>query len=114
MKINLVSEQEVLSPDSRIVSLSGEIDIHSAPKFKDDILTLLESGCLHVVVDLDELEFMDSRGLGAFINISRAIKEKGGTLKLVCSNQTILKIFQRTGLNEIFDIFDNRALAMKE
>ncbi len=38
MKINLLSEREIISSDSQLVSLSGEIDIHSAPKFKDEIL----------------------------------------------------------------------------
>lgn len=107
MKINLVSDHEALSENCQFVRLSGELDIHSAPQFKEDILMLLTRGCTSLLVDLNELNFMDSRGLGVFIGILKAIKECNGTLKIICSNQTILKIFHRTGLNEVFQIFDS-------
>jgi anti-anti-sigma factor len=114
MNMNLISEKEVLSQNSQIIRLSGELDIHSAPEFKDEVLSQLNQGFNTIIIDLDELHFMDSRGLGTFIGLSRSLKDKGGSLKLVCSNQTILKIFQRTGLSDIFRLFDNREEALSE
>jgi anti-sigma B factor antagonist len=114
MNMNLVSEKEVLSKSSQIIRLSGELDIHSAPEFKEEVLSLMGEGFNTIIIDLDELHFMDSRGLGTFIGLSRSLKEKGGSLKLVCSNQTILKIFQRTGLSDIFRLFGNRDEAMSD
>ncbi|MGV8121710.1 MAG: STAS domain-containing protein [Candidatus Xenobiia bacterium LiM19] len=112
LKANLVSEKEALSGNTHIVRLSGELDIHSAPQFKEDVLSLIEQGYTNIVLDLDELNFMDSRGLGTFISISRNVKDRGGSLKIICSNQTIMKIFQRTGLCEIFAMYESKEAAL--
>ncbi|MDQ7824614.1 MAG: STAS domain-containing protein [Candidatus Eremiobacteraeota bacterium] len=109
---NLISEKEVLSENSQLIRLSGELDIHSAPLFKDEVLSSITGGCLHIIIDLDDLLFLDSRGLGTFIAISRLLKDRQGTLKLICSNDAILRIFTRTGLNEIFQMFDSREAAL--
>lgn len=107
MNTNLGLEKEVLEDNVQLIRLSGELDIHSVPEFKQDVLSLLEQGCNDVIIDLDELSFMDSRGLGSFIGILRNVKEKQGSLRLICSNRAILTIFQRTGLNEIFSLYDS-------
>lgn len=113
MKANLISEKEVLSESSQIIRLSGELDIHSAPDFKHEILECINKGYRQLIIDLNDLHFMDSRGLGVFIGILRNVKEQGGFLKIVCSNQTILKIFYRIGLSEIFTIFQTLEDAQK-
>ena len=107
MKTNLISEKEVLSQNSQVIRLSGELDISSAPDFKEDVLSLLGQGYNHLIVDLNELNFMDSRGLGSFIGILRTVNEQGGSLKIICSKQAILKIFRRTGLDEVFMIYNS-------
>jgi anti-sigma B factor antagonist len=112
LKANLVTENEVLSANTGMVRLSGELDIHSAPHFKEEVLSLIEQGYTNVILDLDELNFMDSRGLGTFIGISRNVKDRGGSLKIICSNQTILKIFHRTGLYEIFSLYETKEAAL--
>lgn len=112
--MNLISENSILSENSQIIRLSGELDIHSAPDFKDEVLKIINDGYTNIIIDLDELNFLDSRGLGVFIGISRSIKEKNGNFKLICANQPILKIFQRTGLVDVFNLFNTEEEALKK
>lgn len=65
----------------------------------------MDSGCLNVVVDLENLGFIDSSGLGVLVSALRRVKERGGTLRLVCTKESILKIFRITGLDKVFPLF---------
>ncbi|MBN2839645.1 MAG: STAS domain-containing protein, partial [Coriobacteriia bacterium] len=51
------------------------------------------------------LGFIDSSGLGVLVSSLRRVKEHGGTLRLVCTKESILKIFRITGLDKVFAIF---------
>jgi anti-sigma B factor antagonist len=87
-----------------VVGVSGEVDVYSAPKLKECLTDLLESGASTVVVDLSEVAFLDSTGLGALVEARAATSEAGGSLPLVCSQERILKLFTITGLDGVFAI----------
>jgi anti-sigma B factor antagonist len=90
-----------------IVAVAGEVDVYSAPALKDKITELLESGEHTLIVDLAEVGFLDSTGLGALVEARAATSEAGGSLPLVCSQERILKLFTITGLDGIFAIHDS-------
>jgi anti-sigma B factor antagonist len=85
--------------------LSGEVDVYTSPRLKQELLELVDAGCVDVVVVLDALGFIDSSGLGVLVSGLRRVKEHGGTLRLVCTNEAILKIFRITGLDKVFPLF---------
>ena len=87
-----------------VVAVSGEVDVYSAPALKESLTGLLESGVNSVVVDLTEVAFLDSTGLGALVEARAATSEAGGSLPLVCNQQRILKLFTITGLDGVFSI----------
>lgn len=87
-----------------VVSVSGEVDVYSAPALKDSLTELLQSGVNSVVVDLTEVAFLDSTGLGALVEARSATTEAGGSLPLVCTQERILKLFTITGLDGVFSI----------
>jgi anti-sigma B factor antagonist len=87
-----------------VVTVVGEVDVYSAPALKDNIAKLIESGSHTVVVDLTEVAFLDSTGLGALVESRTAATKAGGALPLVCSQERILKLFTITGLDEVFTI----------
>ncbi|MRR11116.1 anti-sigma factor antagonist, partial [bacterium] len=64
-----------------------------------------------ILVDLDEVGFIDSSGLGVLVGGMRRVKERSGSLRLVCTRENILKIFRITGLDKVFPVFGTVAEA---
>jgi len=87
------------------LSLTGEVDVYTSPQLKKQLLEIIENGCVNIIVDLNGLDFVDSSGLGVLVSCLRRVKEQDGTLRLVCSKESILKIFRITGLDKVFPVF---------
>lgn len=90
-----------------VVELEGEVDLSTSPQFKETVYRLIDSGKRDIVVDLDGLDFMDSTGLGVLVAVLKRTSMEGGRVRLVCSKRSILKVFQVTGLDKVFSIYDN-------
>lgn len=87
------------------ITLQGEVDVYTAPRLKETLVEEIASGCSNVLVDLEDVGFIDSSGLGVLVGGMRRAKEGGGTIRLVCTRDNILKIFRITGLDKVFPIF---------
>jgi anti-sigma B factor antagonist len=96
-----------------VVAVSGEVDVYSAPALKESLTGLLQSGDSSVVVDLTNVAFLDSTGLGALVEARAATSEAGGVLPLVCNQERILKLFTITGLDGVFAIHSTLAEAVQ-
>src|SRR5580698_2677950 len=99
--------------DCYVVELSGEIDVYTSPKVKDAVSDLIDRGVYNLVINLENVRYIDSTGLGVLIGGLKRVREHGGTVNLVCTNPQIRKIFDITGLVKIFGIFDSEDAAMK-
>lgn len=95
------------------IALGGEVDVYTSPKLKQELADAVDSGCVHIVVDLENLSFIDSSGLGVLVSALRRVKEQGGTLRLVCTKDGTLKIFRITGLDKVFPLFTSVAEAQE-
>lgn len=93
------------SDEGCVLTLSGEVDLYTAPNLKQAIVDIVDDGCTSLVLDLEQVSFIDSSGLGVLISGLRRVKEHGGTLRLVCTKDSILKIFRITGLDKVFPVF---------
>jgi anti-sigma B factor antagonist len=91
---------------SFIVELKGEVDLFTAPAFKEAVYEILDAGNNRIIIDLSGLEFMDSTGLGVLLGALRRLRTTGGSLALVCDRENIVKIFQLTGLDQVFTIYE--------
>lgn len=91
--------------DVSVLSVRGEVDVYSAPTLRDNLTELREAGAEAVVVDLTEVAFLDSTGLGALIGARTEAESSGGRLAIVCTNDRILKLFTITGLDSVFSIY---------
>jgi anti-sigma B factor antagonist len=85
-----------------VVALTGEVDLHSAPKLRDELDGLLTGEAPVLVLDLDEVGFLDSTGLGALVAARGAALDRGGAFELVCTRPRIAKLFTITGLDSVF------------
>ena len=84
----------------------SRLDSIAAPEFRKTVLELSEKHGLQIVVDLDEVEFMDSSGLGAIIGCYKATQDSGGMLLCnVCDN--VKEVFTLTHMDRIFEINDD-------
>ena len=98
-----------ISSESRggvtVVHVGGEIDVYTAPMLREHLDEHIAQGRRHLVVDLEEVPFMDSTGLGVLVGRLKLVRVNKGTLSLVCSSERILKVFSITGLDKVFQIF---------
>ncbi|ACL69457.1 anti-sigma F factor antagonist [Halothermothrix orenii] len=96
-----------------IVRLSGELDMHSVPEFKDKTIKLMENNNLkHLILNLKGVKFIDSSGVGAILGRYRDLKDKGGKVMLVSLKPQVEKIFELSGMLKIMSVFNNEEDAL--
>ena len=87
-----------------MIAVSGEIDLFTAPEFKQALSVPIDGGIERVIVDLSATTFIDSSSLGVLIGAQRRLKLNGGRLAVVCDNDSIVKTFKITGLDGVFTL----------
>jgi len=93
-------------PGFTVIEVGGEIDVYTAPKLKERLVSLVESGSYQLIVDMESVEFLDSTGLGVLVGGLKRVRAHEGWIDLVCTQSRILRIFRITGLNRVFSIYD--------
>jgi anti-sigma B factor antagonist len=97
-----------------IISLAGEVDLYTAPEFKQQLLEVIGQDASHVIVDFSDTTFIDSTTLGVLVGGVKRLRTNGGQLSIVCSDRNITKIFEITGLDRVFSIFGTRDEAVAQ
>jgi anti-sigma B factor antagonist len=107
--MNFDIKTEHLGGATYVVSLAGEVDLYTAPEFKQQLIEVIEEkGGRNVVVDFTDTTFIDSTTLGVLVGGVKRLRAKDGQLSLVCSDRNITKIFEITGLDRVFTIHPSR------
>ncbi|MGR9085789.1 MAG: STAS domain-containing protein [Gammaproteobacteria bacterium] len=83
------------------------IDAHNSGTLKEYILRLIEQGEDKIVIQLEQVRFIDSSGLGALLSGHKNAVAKAGRLALACCKQQVLSMFELTRLNRIFEIYSD-------
>lgn len=94
-----------------VVKLQGELDVYTAPRLRDCLIQLVSEGRYRVVLDLQDVEFLDSTGLGVMVGGLRRLRGHGGGMTIVCNQQRLLKVFEISGLSRMFDIWPDLEFA---
>ena len=97
-----------------VVTVGGEIDVYTAPKLRDKITELVAAGVYDIVVDMGAVEFLDSTGLGVLVGGLKKVRAHDGSMRLICNQERLLKIFRITGLAKVFAIHGSQADALAE
>ncbi len=111
--MNFHIEDQEIDAETHVIELGGEVDLYTAPEFKERLLQLIEGGKSRVVVDLSKATFIDSTTLGVLVGGVKRLRPTGGALSLVCTDQNITKIFEITGLDRVFPIHGSRDEALQ-
>ena len=93
--------------DRFVITVSGEVDLATSPDLDTAIIAAIESKAGSVVVDLTDVSFMDSSGLGAIVRGLKRCREADKDLDLVITNERVLKVFGITGLDQVIPIHDS-------
>ena len=100
-----VTSQEI--NDTLVISLAGEFDEHSANYVRDLMDNLMsESNARQVIVDLGQLDFMDSTGIGVMIGRYKKMKSRGIPIFVTNPSKQIDKIFMMTALYDVMPKID--------
>jgi anti-sigma B factor antagonist len=91
-----------------VIALAGEVDLYTAPEFKQQLLDVIAQGGKDVIVDFSDTTFIDSTTLGVLVGGVKRLRTNDGQLSLVCSDRNITKIFEITGLDRVFTIYPTR------
>ncbi len=106
--MNFDIKTEQIADHAYVISLAGEVDLYTAPEFKQQLLEVIARGATQVVVDFTSTTFIDSTTLGVLVGGVKRLRPADGRLSLVCSNPNIVKIFEITGLDRVFQIYGAR------
>lgn len=86
------------------VKIMGEVDIHSSQEVKEKLAEILNEKEKSMIINAEELDYIDSTGLGMLIGIVKRLKEKDLNLTLVKLQANVLKLFQITGLDKVIEL----------
>jgi anti-anti-sigma factor len=107
--MNITSRDEKGIP---VLRLRGPMDIDSAGKVEASLGNWTEGERVRVVVDLTDVDRVDSAGLGALLAAANAIRKRGGVLKICSAQSTVLKIMNLTGFTKILEYHASAAEAV--
>ena len=91
--------------DTVLARVKGELDHCSAQSVRRELDGLIaDPGVRHLILDLKEMTFMDSSGIGVILGRYRALSQRGGTVAVKNMNPHVEKIFILSGMNQIIQI----------
>ena len=89
-----------------VIDVAGTIDIYTAPRLRELLIDLVSTDNYQLIVNMDQVEFLDSTGLGVLVGGLKRVRAHDGSLDLVCTQERILKLFRITGLTKVFGIHE--------
>jgi len=101
------------SANMAVVTLGGDVDLHSAPLLRDQLTALVDEGARTIVLDLSEATFLDSMALGAILSAKKRLTAEQGHLEVVVPTPEIRRIFEITMLDRVLDLHETRATALR-
>lgn len=97
-----------MSPNVKVIELSGRLDVTSAAQFRRQVNDVLGSKPKFLLVDLKEVSFMDSSGLGALVSALKTLRSIEGDLAICSLSEQVQMLFELTSMSKIFAIYNDR------
>jgi stage II sporulation protein AA (anti-sigma F factor antagonist) len=108
LQVELTAKEQVL-----IIRLVGELDHHTAEKLRYQVEEKIESnGIRHILLNLEDLSFMDSSGLGVILGRYKQITQLGGKMIVCAISPSIYRLFELSGMFKILQIVDSEEQAL--
>jgi anti-sigma B factor antagonist len=88
-----------------IISLNGRLDAYSSNEVETGINTLVDKGCVRIVVNFNGVEYISSSGLRVMLASLKRLKKVQGHLKLACLKPYVKEVFDIAGFTQLFEIY---------
>ena len=96
-----------------ILDISGHVTLNDgADHVRDKVRSVLQEGTRHILVNLAQVSYMDSAGLGELVQAYSTVSKQGGALKLVSATKRLKDLLVITKLSTVFDSFDDESAAV--
>jgi anti-sigma B factor antagonist len=99
--------------DIEVFELTGSLDIATSPTVRAALTSASERGGHQLIVDLTQVDFLDSTGLGALIGGQRRAREFDREVRIVAKEGQILRLLRITGLLKVFSVYPTIEDALK-
>ena len=110
MNFDVTEEQR--EPGVHVVRLSGQFDFSHVARARATINQRIEDGARLIIVNLDELDYIDSAGLGVLVGTLARLREREGELAVVCRAPRIRRVFDITKLTQLLAVYDTEEDAL--
>lgn len=87
-----------------VLTPRGDLDLDTVRTLRTGIHQLLQDGHINLVLDLEDISFIDSSGLGVLIGARRKTFARRGSFALVCNNARVQRLLELTGLDKVFEM----------
>lgn len=94
-------------PGYTVVGLSGRLDLAEAPVLREVVAEVVAGGARRVVLDLGEIEFMDSSGLGALIGCLKIARQAGGDLRIARAGPRVQMVLELTSMYRVLPSYQS-------
>lgn len=91
----------------QVLAPSGYIDLHTAHQFKEAVMCILDGDEQHLIIDMNDVSYVDSSGLGIFVSAMKRVIPIGGTVNLVGCNPRVSHQFYTTHLSSFIALHEN-------
>lgn len=105
---------EKLSEGVYVIALSGDIDAHTSPSFRDVIDKNISSGNIRIVFDFSSLNYISSAGIGVLNAALHTVKSKGGKMSIACASKTVYDTLDVMYFTKKIAVKDTLDSAIKE
>ena len=99
--------------DIYIIDVLGEMDLYNSYKLKELLMKMIEKKIEKYIINMDEVEYIDSSGIGALIYITSTIKKMNLHLSITNVHGSVKKVIELTKLSSFFPILPNLDEAIK-
>jgi anti-sigma B factor antagonist len=94
-------------PGCTLLRLTGDVDFRSSPALREELLRLIDRGARRLILDLSDVEYVDSSGVGTLVEARRHLLREGGELFLASMRARVRGVFEIARLDRFFKITDS-------
>lgn len=99
--------------DWTVVAVTGELELATAPRLRQAVVSLVGDGHVDIVLDLGGVDFIDSIGLGVIVSALKRVRSRDGRLVVAGAGPRVRALFVLTRLDEIIELHDSVASALE-
>lgn len=96
------------------IHVKGTLELATAEVLRNHVAQAMKAGHVHLILDLNDVKYMDSSGLAVLLGTLRRVRERHGSLRLVCNVRPVLRLLALTGIDRLLPIHPDEAGALQE